>query len=301
MSTTPSLSGTHAEQSPGQSDDPDGARQTPRWPAWTAPVALLSGLLAGGILGVIVIAVVGGTGGDSPSGGVLIGSTVIQNVALLGAAVGFAWMTARPWPQDFGLRATRLGPAVGWAAVSVGGFFVVALLLSLALGVEESPTRQMLETLGLGGGAAAFVGIALVICVVAPVFEELFFRGYFFSALRSSMNVWWAAILGGLAFGLLHILNVLTGVPIETAIVSTVSLTVFGFLLCLVYWRTGSLYPCIGAHAVNNTIAFAIGAGLSVLEGLAVAAGTAVVVTFLLLAVRPLGRRAPPPTASATY
>jgi membrane protease YdiL (CAAX protease family) len=262
---------------------------------------MLSGLLAGGILGVIVIAVVGGTGGDSPSGGVLIGSTVIQNVALLGAAVGFAWMTARPWPQDFGLRATRLGPAVGWAAVSVGGFFVVTLLLSLALGVEESPTRQMLETLGLGGGAAAFIGIALVICVVAPVFEELFFRGYFFSALRSSMNVWWAAILGGLAFGLLHILNVLTGVPIETAIVSTVSLTVFGFLLCLVYWRTGSLYPCIGAHAVNNTIAFAIGAGLSVLEGLAVAAGTAVVVTFLLLAVRPLGRRAPPPTASATY
>jgi membrane protease YdiL (CAAX protease family) len=179
---------------------------------------MLSGLLAGGILSVIVIAVVGETGGDSPSGGVLIGSTVIQNVALLGAAVGFAWMTARPWPQDFGLRATRLRPAVGWAAVSVGGFFVVALLLTLALGVEESPTREMLDQLGIGSGAVAFVGVALLICVVAPVFEELFFRGYFFSALRSSMNVWWAASLGGLAFGSIHIVNVLTGVPIETAI-----------------------------------------------------------------------------------
>lgn len=92
----------------------------------------------------------------------------------------------------------------------------------------------------------AYVGIALVICVVAPVFEELFFRGYFFSALHSSMNVWWAAILGGLAFGLLHILNVLTGVPIETAIVSTVSLTVFGFLRA---WSTGAQARCTRASA----------------------------------------------------
>ncbi len=259
-------------------------------------MAWLAGLLAGGILSAVVVPA---ADGSLTSGGGMIGATVIQNVALLGAAVGFAWMTARPWPQDFGLRTTRLGPAAGWAAASVVGFLVVTLLLSLALGVEESPTGQMLDKLGVGSGVAAFVAVALLICVVAPLFEELFFRGFFFSALRSSMNVWWAAILGGLAFGSIHILNFLAGTPIEAAIVGAVSLTFFGLLLCLVYWRTGSLYPCIAAHAVNNTIAFAVGAELAVLEGVAVAAGTAVVLTAVVLAVRPLGRRRfTPATAS---
>lgn len=276
----------------------------PRWPAWTAPVAFLSGLLVTGILSAVLIGVAGGGDGTDPNAipaSALIGSTVVQNLVLLVAAVGFAWMTARPWPQDFGLRTTRLGPAVGWAAVSVVGFILVILSLSLALGVEESPTGEMLDKLGVGSGAGAFVAVALLICVVAPLFEELFFRGFFFTALRSAMNVWWAAILGGLAFGSIHILNFLGGTPFAEAIVGTVSLSVFGFLLCVVYWRTGSLYPCIAAHAVNNTIAFAVGAELAVLEGVAVFAGTAVVLTAVLLAVRPLGRRrsaAPTPSAA---
>jgi uncharacterized protein len=33
---------------------------------------------------------------------------------------------------------------------------------------------------------------------------------------------------------------------------------VLGFVLCLVRWRTGSLYPCIGLHALNNSIAFGV-------------------------------------------
>ena len=34
-----------------------------------------------------------------------------------------------------------------------------------------------------------------------------------------------------------------------------VPLAFFGFALCLIYDRTGSLYPCIGVHALNNAIA----------------------------------------------
>lgn len=252
-----------------------------------AAVVLIGAILLAAVVGFVVAI----AGGNPLSGGLLIASTVIQNLALLGAAIGFAWITARPRPQDFGLRVTRLWPAVGWAAAGLGGFVVVMVGLNLALGVRESPTRQMLDQLGVGSGAAGFVVVALLICVVAPLMEELFFRGFFFSALRSRMNVWWAAVLGGLAFGSLHILNFLVGIPVEAAVAGTVSLTVFGFLLCLVYWRTGSLYPCIGAHALNNTFAFVVTAQVSVLAGLAVAAGTAVVLTGTLLAVHRLRPR----------
>ena len=37
-----------------------------------------------------------------------------------------------------------------------------------------------------------------------------------------------------------------------------VPLAVFGFVLCLLYWRTGSLYPCIALHALNNCLAFGV-------------------------------------------
>lgn len=291
MTTAPVPPDTALEHSPDSRGGHGGLWQPPRWPAWTAPAALLSGLIGAILLAAVVGFVVAIAGGNPLSGGLLIASTVIQNLALLGAAIGFAWITARPRPQDFGLRVTRLWPAVGWAAAGLGGFVVVMVGLSLALGVQESPTRQMLDQLGVGSGAAGFVVVALLICVVAPLMEELFFRGFFFSALRSRMNVWWAAILGGLAFGSLHILNFLVGIPVEAAVAGTVSLTVFGFLLCLVYWRTGSLYPCIGAHALNNTFAFVVTAQVSVLAGLAVAAGTAVVLTGTLLAVQRLRPR----------
>ena len=31
-----------------------------------------------------------------------------------------------------------------------------------------------------------------------------------------------------------------------------------GFVLCLIRWRTGSLYPCMALHAFNNVLAFGV-------------------------------------------
>ena len=45
-----------------------------------------------------------------------------------------------------------------------------------------------------------------------------------------------------------------TGSPVETLGV----LVVLGVLLCLLYWRTGSLLPCIALHALNNGISFVV-------------------------------------------
>jgi uncharacterized protein len=86
--------------------------------------------------------------------------------------------------------------------------------------------------------------------VIAPIAEEFFFRGYFFGALRSWKGVWPAAILTGLVFGAIHV----GSAPVPFL----VPLAVFGFILCLLYWRTGSLYPCIALHALNNSLAFGV-------------------------------------------
>jgi uncharacterized protein len=82
------------------------------------------------------------------------------------------------------------------------------------------------------------------------VAEEFFFRGFFFTSLRAWKGVWPAAIITGLVFGAIHVGS--------AEAVFLLPLAFFGFALCVVYHRTGSLYPCIALHCVNNSLAFGV-------------------------------------------
>jgi uncharacterized protein len=84
--------------------------------------------------------------------------------------------------------------------------------------------------------------------VVAPVAEEIFFRGFFYRALRNRLSVAWAALIDGLVFGALHFES------IDTAAILPV-IAAFGVGQCLVYERTGSLFAVIAIHAAFNTVA----------------------------------------------
>ena len=114
-------------------------------------------------------------------------------------------------------------------------------------------------------------------CVVAPIAEEFFFRGYFFGALRNWRGVWPAAVLTGLVFGGIHVGSAPVGFLVPLAF--------FGFLLCLIYDRTRSLYPCMALHCVNNSIAFGVGEHWG-WEIPLVLAGSLAVITGVMVSVR---------------
>jgi membrane protease YdiL (CAAX protease family) len=87
-------------------------------------------------------------------------------------------------------------------------------------------------------------------------------------------------------FGAIHAPSGASAVPL---------LIVFGILLCLLRERTGSLYPCIALHALNNTFAYA---GLTdVAPGIALGLG-AVMLAACLLVPRIAWRRPPQPQTS---
>lgn len=98
----------------------------------------------------------------------------------------------------------------------------------------------------------------MFVCVIAPIAEEFFFRGFLFGVLRRwrisvaghQIGVWVAAAVTGILFGLAH-----TG---SAAPQFLIPLAVLGFILCLVRWQTGSLYPCMALHSVNNALAMGI-------------------------------------------
>lgn len=173
-----------------------------------------------------------------------MGATIAQDAFLIAIAVMLAARIARPKAWHFGLRRTRFWPALGWA---VAGFlsFVVLAIAYFQL-VDQDVEQTTLDDLNAEHSTLATLAVAFLVVVVAPVAEEIFFRGFVFRSLRSSLTLWPAAIAAGLLFGLVHLPTGPEAVPM---------LAVLGVIFCLVYEKTGSLYPVIGLHAFNNTIA----------------------------------------------
>ena len=220
------------------------------WRPWTAWAALLSAL-GFAILGGSVIALVAAAGGaslDEPPPGVTLGGTFLQDFAMIGAALLFAAMAGRPAAADFGLSRPRIGRAVRLSLGVWLGFFLFAWAWGLALGLDEEQTLP--DALGIDGSDLQLVLVLVLITVMAPLGEEILFRGYFFGALRNWKGWIPAAIITGLVFGAIHIGSAPIGY--------TVPLAFFGFGLCALYQRTGSLYPCIGLHALNNSLALGV-------------------------------------------
>lgn len=93
------------------------------------------------------------------------------------------------------------------------------------------------------------LGIFITYVLVAPVVEELVFRGYFFRVWRNSfLKCWGTLLLTSVLFTAMH-----TGqYPLQLLAV----LFCFSLLLGLAREKTGSVYVPIVMHAVNNLVAF---------------------------------------------
>ena len=219
------------------------------WKPWTAWAALLLGF-AGALAGARALGIAASAGGaslDDPPGWVNIAATAVQDLSLIAGAVFFARLPGRARAEDFGLRATAVGRGIGLAIVCVVAFFLFTLVWVLITGAHE-PATKLLDELHVRESTLSVIAVAALVCVVAPFAEEFVFRGYFFTAMRGWRGMGPAAVVTGIAFGAIHLGS--------TSVVFLVPLAFFGFALCILYDRTGSLYPGIAAHAVNNAIAF---------------------------------------------
>ncbi|HVP01522.1 MAG TPA: CPBP family intramembrane glutamic endopeptidase [Solirubrobacteraceae bacterium] len=286
----PARVGGHPAPPAERPELPEGVSPTPvgpRWRAWTAWVALVAGF-AGAIAGAIALAIVAAALGaslESPPPSVNILGTVIQDLCLVGAAIFMARLGGRPRPWDFGLRPTRLWPAVGWGLTVWVAFFLFTAAWVAVLGLQ-STDDTLPKSLGVDRSDVALMSVAALVCVVAPICEEFFFRGYFFTALRSWRGVLPAAVITGAVFGAIH-----AG---SSAIGFLVPLGFFGFMLCLLYARTGSLYPGVAVHALNNCTAFGVSQHWTAAE-----IGICVVCSYALIAAIFLVIRALYPMPSA--
>ncbi len=188
----------------------------------------------------------------TPPGEPSLAQVVIPTLCWQGAVL---WLIGRMirehglrWSEAFGLtrapgRAMTLGAGAVLAALPV--LWTVQLLSVMGLswlGWTPHPQTAVNLFAGAEGWPERFL-LAVITVVLAPVCEELVFRGVLYPALKQTGWVRPAFWITALVFALVHF-HVETFLP----------LLAFACLLNVLYDRTGNLLACIAAHAVFNGV-----------------------------------------------
>ena len=225
---------------------------------WSVWEALLMGfvtniVLAQVVVGVIAFSALGVTSSDDPAA-VYVG--LISDLAWLGFLV--LWLQQRHpgWRERIGIptRLTGLRDAVyGWVAglilypaIAIVVAIPLTILFSSLSGQEASTPDQLPQHLGTGPAIASVI----LAVFVAPVVEELFFRGVLFRSIRDRYGFWIGAVASGLVFGAAHYVPSAwqDAVLLQTVMVFT------GIGLAWIYERRGTLVADIAAHMAFNAV-----------------------------------------------
>ncbi len=140
-----------------------------------------------------------------------------------------SWLLTRPW-----------GVLV-WTAVASAGMAIPFIWLQ-----EHLPALPNLVETEMRGVLSNYWGYA-IIGLLAPLAEEIVFRGGVLRALLNRMRPWTAVAVSALLFSLVH------GNPAQMPYAF-----VAGLLLGWMYWRTGSVVSGVVYHWVNNSLAYIV-------------------------------------------
>lgn len=264
--------------SPAMSADPRD--DIPPWRLWAAPVAIIVGFLLAELFTLIVYGIGSSQGASisNPTPAMEIVGSVVFDLGFIVAAVLLAQFSGGVRAAWFGFRRVRVRTAVAAVLLAAIAYYVLTDIYASIFALHAKDNLP--SGFGLHRSHWAVVGTALFVCAVAPMCEETFFRGFLFGVLRRlplrlgtrELGPWVAAVIVAILFGLAH-----TGSANPEYLIP---LGLLGFLLCLVRWRTRSLYPGMVLHSGNNAIALAVqlhwsvgaAAGLAVGSWLAIAA-----------------------------
>lgn len=126
--------------------------------------------------------------------------------------------------------------------VQLFGMSIINILFVLPFtgGQFENPQIEAL-TGGSPLSARDLTLLLILVAIIAPIAEELFFRGMLYPLLRRRWSAHVAIVVNGFLFALIHFIPIL--IP---------GLFFVGIVLAWVRERSGSLIPCILLHAMQN-------------------------------------------------
>lgn len=164
--------------------------------------------------------------------------------------VGGPWLALhrRPTKEDLGLSRLPEWLDLLWAPAGYITYIIASVLvMALATSVLTFIDFEQVQDVGFAGLSQryeyllAFVSLV----VIAPLAEEILFRGYLLSELRRRTKTWIAILLTSLMFGVVHLA---WNVGIDVFVLSIV--------LCVLRIKTGSLWASVLLHMIKNAVAY---------------------------------------------
>ncbi|MFA7077240.1 MAG: type II CAAX endopeptidase family protein [Syntrophomonas sp.] len=173
----------------------------------------------------------------------------VQFVATVFFVYLFAVLLKKGKWCDLGMRKAK--PEFYWHYGIKGGFLLIIMVLLMGYVLKyfqpELQMQEIEEMLRSANRLPDILAIVFAGTVLAPVSEELFYRGMIYPLFRRHLGPAWGAILAGLIFGLAH-WDLWRALP----------LAIGGAALCYIYEKSGSILVPMVAHGVWNGSMFAL-------------------------------------------
>lgn len=178
---------------------------------------------------------------------------VFQAVSYVGAllvviGVPYLFFRGKINKELFGLKGKMKWK---YPLIAVGGFgvyYIISIFLTLLMTLIN-PDFDISQAQDVGfeslASSSDYVLAFLALVVIAPIVEEIIFRGFLFGVLKKSYRFWVAAILTNLTFAIAH---GAWNVGVDTFALSLV--------LCYLRYNYDSIYPAIFLHMVKNGMAY---------------------------------------------
>jgi membrane protease YdiL (CAAX protease family) len=146
--------------------------------------------------------------------------------------------------KDGSQMSNLVGKGIGFGLA----FFAIAFAIELGQSaIGFVPPEDAIIVGPEAGDLGGYLIWLVSACIIAPISEEFFFRGYAFYAFNKRHGLYIALFVSALGFSAIH-----------GSIYSLLPIFVAGIGLALAYHWTGSLVPAIVAHSVNNFIAVSL-------------------------------------------
>jgi len=213
--------------------------RVPRWGLGAAVIGWVGGLLCGGLLLGVWVAL---TGRDAAA----LSSVAIAQVGFWIGLLGAVVFTSRRGgtgsvADDFGLRFRKADVLVGGLSGFGAQVVVVLMYLPFQSLFDSKDLEQPARELADKAHGVTFIVFALVIAVGAPVVEELFYRGLLLRSLERYVATGPAVVISGLVFGVTHF-----------ELLQLPALALVGVVFAVLAVRAGRLGPAIWAHVAFN-------------------------------------------------
>ncbi len=184
----------------------------------------------------------------------IVGGLVLSLFLATIVLVTVQWVGGRNPVELFGLDQVSFFKWLLWVVVGILLATPLILYLSEWARAEwlepifgEMKEQETVDSLKNASGIGLKTGMIVSACIVAPLVEELVFRGYIYGVLKHFTNPFFAIISAGALFAVVHV-NLPALLP----------LWAFAIILTLAYEWSGSLWVPIGIHAGFNTVSVVV-------------------------------------------